>query len=182
MQCTFSLKFPRSFNQLFCIQNEYSCWRLCLSFNNKSSTVRYSCRGDGRAKNLCGSQLNWWLFLFSFLYFLNIVGPGPLPPLASATSVTFCLTNKRKNTSAAQVYDKKRPGLVSNFCTKSKGRCVEVYGPGLSDPEGPGGTAFDRSVNPISSRVEENALHITTGPSGFLDLPMALWSKRRKLT
>ena len=63
--------------------------------------------------------------------------PPPLP--ASATLVTFCLTNKHKNTSAAQVYDKKRPGLVSNFCTKSKGRCVEVYGPGLSDPEGPGG-------------------------------------------
>ena len=59
---------------------------------------------------------------------------------------------------------KKRPGRVSNFCTKSKGRCVEVYGLGLSDLEGPGGTAFDRSVNPFSTRVEENALHITTAP------------------
>ena len=57
---------------------------------------------------------------------------------------------------------KKRPGLVSNFCTKSKGLCVEVYGLELS--EGPGGTAFDRSVNPFSTRVEENALHITTAP------------------
>ena len=57
------------------------------------------------------------------------------PPPTSATPVTFCLTNKHKNTSAAQVYDKKRPGLVSNFCTKAKGRCVEVYGLGLLDPE-----------------------------------------------
>ena len=102
----------------------------------------------------------------------------PLPP-ASATPVTFCLTNKHKNTSAAQVYDKKRPGLVSNFCTKAKGRCVEVYGPGLSDPEG---TAFDRSVNPFSTRVEIIALHITTGPSRFSDILTVLWSKRRKLT
>ena len=102
----------------------------------------------------------------------------PLPP-ASATPVTFCLTNKHKNTSAAQVYDKKRPGLVSNFCTKAKGRYVEVYGAGLSDPEG---TAFDRSVNPFSTRVEKNALHITTGPSRFSDILTVLWSKRRKLT
>lgn len=146
MQCTFSLKFRSSqgplTNYFVSKMNTVvggSVWAVIIRVV-QCATLVYLAQRRRKVQKSVWVTINWWLFLFSFLYLLNMGGHGPVPP-ASATPVTFCLTNKHKNTSAAQVYDKKRPGLVSNFCTKAKGRYVEVYGPGLSDPEG---TAFDR--------------------------------------
>ena len=50
---------------------------------------------------------------------------------------------------------------------------------GLSEPGVPGGVIapsdFGRSFNPISTGGEGYAYDITNCPSGFLDLPMALY-------
>ena len=49
-------------------------------------------------------------------------------------------------------------------------RAIGAGGAGGHWPPG-----YGRSVNPISNRGAYHAQHITTCPSGFSDLPTALW-------